>query len=366
MQRTNNKKEFHILALNVGSTSTKVAFYRNTESVIQETLVYRLEDRTPSVRDMKNQLTQREKDLYSFIEDHTIDMGDLDIIVSRGGLCRPGPSGVYDISPAMCDDMLAGRYGTHVSALGPAIALSMARKYNLRAIIIDPPSTDEFDAIARISGSPHIVRKSAFHALNQKAAARKAAGKLGRAYEDVNLIVAHLGGGITIGAHKKGRVVDSTHGLSEGPFTPERAGSLPTSEMIDLISSGKFESENLRTLLVGRGGLAGYLGTNRAEEVETRIEGGDEGARHIYQAMAYQIAKDIGAMSTVLKGVVDGIVLTGGLAYSNLLVNWIADRTGFLAPLFVFTGEDEMEAMAAGALRLLQGKENTIDYDQIR
>ena len=366
MKTTNNKKEFHILVLNVGSTSTKVALYSNTEPVIRETFVYRQEGTAPSVPDLKTQLPQREKDLNSFIEDHAIDMEKLDIIVSRGGLCRPGPSGVYDISPAMCDDMLVGRYGTHVSALGPAIALSMARKHNLRAIIVDPPSTDEFDAVARFSGIPHIERKSAFHALNQKTAARKAAGKLSRNYEDVNLIVAHLGGGITIGAHNKGRVVDSTHGLSEGPFTPERAGTLPTSEMIDLISSGEFENENLRTLLVSRGGLVGYFGTNRAEEVETRIEKGDEGARLIYQAMAYQIAKDIGAMSTVLKGVVDGIVLTGGLAYSNLLVNWIADRTGFLAPLFIFTGEDEMEAMATGALRLLQGKENSIDYDQIR
>jgi butyrate kinase len=362
MKTTNNKKEFHILVLNVGSTSTKVALYSNTEPVIRETFVYRQEDTAPSIPDLKTQLPQREKDLHSFIEDHTIDMGDLDIIVSRGGLCRPGPSGVYDISPAMCDDMLAGRYGTHVSALGPAMALSMARKHNLRAIIIDPPSTDEFDAVARFSGIPHIERKSAFHALNQKAAARNTAGKLGRNYEDINLIVAHLGGGITIGAHKKGRVVDSTHGLSEGPFTPGRAGSLPTSEMIGLISSGEFDSKSLRTLLVGRGGLVGYLGTNRAEDVEARIERGDEEARLVYQAMAYQIAKDIGAMGTVLQGVVDGIVLTGGLAHSDLLTEWIADRVEFLAPLFLFAGEDEMGAMANGALRVLQGKEDSITY----
>jgi len=362
MQRMHNKKDFLILAVNVGSTSTKAALYRNREFVARETFTYPLDDGSSSLPDLATQRPRREKDLLAFIEDHAVDPGNLDIIVSRGGLIRPGPSGIYEISQTMCDDMMTGRYGTHVSALGPAIAFSLARQHHLRAVIVDPPGTDEFEAVARLSGTPHIRRTSAFHALNQKAAARKAAGRLGRRYEAVNLIVAHLGGGITIGAHKRGRVVDSTHGLSEGPFTPERAGTLPTSGLIDLIRTGKFDDATLQAHLVGRGGLTAYLGTNRAEEVEARIERGDEDARLVYQAMAYQIAKDIGAMSTVLQGDVDGIVLTGGLAHSDRLTEWIGDRVEFLAPLFRFPGEDEMEAMADGALRVLQGRENSIKY----
>ncbi len=363
MQTLRDKKDFLILVVNVGSTSTKAALYRNRESLVRETFTYLQNDGPSSPPDLKAQRSPRERDLLGFIENHAINPGNLDIIVSRGGLIRPGPSGIYEISEALCDDMMTGRYGTHVSALGPAIALTLAREHHLRAIIIDPPGTDEFDAVARLSGTPHIERRSAFHALNQKAAARKAAGELGRRYEEVNLIVAHLGGGITIGTHKKGRVIDSTHGLSEGPFTPERAGTLPTSDLIDLIRTGRFDGATLQAHLVGRGGLMAYLGTNRAEEVEARIGRGDEDARLVYRAMAYQIAKDIGAMSTVLQGDVDGIVLTGGLAHSALLTDWIADRVGFLAPLFFFPGEDEMEAMADGALRILQGRENSIKYD---
>lgn len=357
-----DKKDFHILVLNVGSTSTKVALYRNEESLLRETVTYPSQDGSASFPDLKSQLVLREKDIHGFIEAHAINPAKLDIIVSRGGLCRPGNSGIYDISQAMCDDMLSGKYGTHVSALGPAIAFAFARKHHLKAVIVDPPGTDEFDAPARFSGTPRIERKSAFHALNQKAAARKAAAQLGRRYEELNLIVAHLGGGITIGAHQKGRVVDSTHGLSEGPFTPERTGGLPTSELLELVRTGQFDYKALQTHLVGRGGLTAYLGTNRAEEVEARIGRGDEDARLVYEAMAYQIAKDIGSMSTVLKGDIDGIVLTGGLAHSALLAGWIAERITFLAPLFLFPGEDEIEALAAGALRVLQGRENSIEY----
>jgi len=230
------------------------------------------------------------------------------------------------------------------------------------AIVIDPPSTDEFEPPARISGIPEIERKSAFHALNQKIAARRFAREAGKTYEELNLIVAHLGGGITIGAHRKGRVIDCTHGLGEGPFTPERAGSLPTTDLLDMAFSGTRDKKQIMSRLVGQGGLFAYLGTTDAQKVEDLVKAGDEKAARVYEAMAYQIAKDIGAMGTVLKGEIDGIVLTGGVAHSEMLTGWIMKRVRFIAPVFVFPGEDEMSALAEGGLRVLKGEEDVKPY----
>ncbi len=351
----------HILAINVGSTSTKVAFYRDSERLVQETIAYNSAD-LARYADLKDQLPLRKGDLRKFIEKNAIDMSKVALVISRGGLGRPGPAGAYSIDERMCEDLMQGRYGKHPSALGPAMALGLARQYGMPAVVIDPPSTDEFQPLARVSGLPEIERKSAFHALNQKAAARKAARRMNKRYEDVNLVVAHLGGGITIGAHGKGRVIDCTHGLNEGPFTPERAGALPTQDLLDLAQSGRVSPKDLSKKLVGQGGLAAYLGTTNAVEVEKAVSRGDAKAELIYQAMAYQIAKDIGAMAAVLEGKVDGVVLTGGLAHSEMLTGWVRQRTGFIAPVFVFPGEDEMEAMAEGSLRILRGEEKPREY----
>ena len=349
----------HILAINVGSTSTKVAFYRDSERLVQESISYSAAELS-RYEGLGEQLPLREEGLRKFIEKNAIDMSKVDLVISRGGLGRPGPAGAYSIVQAMCDDLLQGRYGKHPSALGPAMALGLARQYRMPAVVIDPPSTDEFQPLARVSGLPEIERKSAFHALNQKAAARKAAGQLSRRYEDVNFVVAHLGGGITIGAHCKGQVIDCTHGLTEGPFSPERAGALPTQDLLDL--AGRMSPKDLARKLVGQGGLAAYLGTTNAVDVEAAVKKGDAKAELIYRAMAYQIAKDIGAMAAVLAGDVDGVVLTGGLAHSEMLTGWVRQRVKFIAPVFVFPGEDEMEAMAAGALRILRGEETPREY----
>jgi butyrate kinase len=352
----------HILAINVGSTSTKVAFYRDSERLVQETITYNSSD-LARYADLKDQLPLREGDLRKFIEKNAIDMSKVALVISRGGLGRPAPAGAYTIDERMCDDLIQGRYGKHPSALGPSMALGLARRYRMPAVVIDPPSTDEFQPLARVSGLPEIERKSAFHALNQKAAARKAARQMNKRYEDVNLVVAHLGGGITIGAHEKGRVIDCTHGLSEGPFTPERAGHLPTQDLLDLAQSGRVSPKDLSKKLVGQGGLAAYLGTTNAVEVEKAVGKGDAMSELIYRAMAYQIAKDIGAMATVLGGKVDGIVLTGGIAHSEMLTGWVKQRTEFVAPVFIFPGEDEMEAMAEGSMRILRGEEAPRAYE---
>ena len=353
------EKTRHILAVNVGSTSTKVAFYRNTERLVQESLTYGAAE-LAGFKDLREQLPLREAGLRSFIEKNRIDMGQVDLVISRGGLGRPAPAGAYAIDEAMCEDLMEGRYGKHPSALGPSMAMGLARQYGMPAVVIDPPSTDEFAPLARVSGLPEIERKSAFHALNQKAAARRAAAALKKRYEEVNLVVAHLGGGITIGAHNRGQVIDCTHGLNEGPFSPERAGALPTQDLLDL--AGRVSPKDLSKKLVGQGGLAAYLGTNDAVKVEAAVKKGDAKAEVIYRAMAYQVAKDIGAMASVLSGDVDGVVLTGGLAHSETLTGWVKGRVKFIAPVFIFPGEDEMEAMAEGALRILRGEETPRPY----
>jgi butyrate kinase len=355
------KKTRHILAINVGSTSTKVAFYRDSERLVQESIAYSAAD-LARYASLKDQLPLRAEGLRKFIEKNAIDMGKVDLVISRGGLGRPGPAGAYSIDETMCDDLMQGKYGKHPSALGPSMALALARQYHMPAVVIDPPSTDEFQPLARVSGLPEIERKSAFHALNQKAAARKAAGQLNKRYEDVNLVVAHLGGGITIGAHCRGKVIDCTHGLNEGPFSPERAGALPTQDLLDLAQSGRVIPKDLARKLVGQGGLAAYLGTTNAVEVEAAVKKGDAKAELIYRAMAYQIAKDIGAMAAVLWGDIDGVVLTGGLAHSEMLTEWVRQQTKFIAPVFIFPGEDEMEAMAEGSLRILRGEETPREY----
>lgn len=354
-------KEYRLLIINVGSTSTKIACFHGEHALAEETIVYRGEDLARH-SSMADQLPLREQGVITFLEKHGIDMAGIDMIVSRGGLGRPAPAGAYRVDEAMCRDLLEGAYGTHPSAMGPTMAFNVSRRHGIPAIVVDPPSTDEFEPLARLSGIPGIERRSAFHALNQKRAARWCAAGMGRAYEDVNVVVAHLGGGVTIGAHRKGRVVDCTHGLAEGPFTPERAGALPTMDLLELVLSGKMDREQVRLLLVGRGGLAAYLGTTDARDVEERIRGGDETAHTVFEAMAYQVAKDIGAMSTVLAGEVDGIVLTGGLARSAMLTGWIGGRVRFIAPVFVYPGEDEMRALADGGLRVLRNEEHLKPY----
>jgi len=351
----------NIFVINVGSTSTKVSLFKMTEVIAGKTIEYSNAELV-QYKDLNDQLPPREADILEFISNNDINMRDVDIIISRGGLGKPGPAGAYEINETMCDDLITGKYGKHPSALGPAMAFDMSKKYGIRAIVIDMPGTDEFQPLARISGLPELERKSGFHALNQKAAARRAASEMGKSYKDCNLVIAHLGGGITIGAHRCGQVIDCTHGLSEGPFTPGRVGSLPTMSLVDLAFSDKYSKEEIQTRLVGQGGLSAYLGTADALKVEEMINGGDGNAKSIYQAMAYQIAKDIGAMSVVLKGHIDGIVLTGGLAHSEMLTGWIKEWIRFIAPVFIYPGEDEMKAMAEGALRVLQGEEQVNKY----
>ncbi len=354
-----------ILAVNVGSTSVKMTLENFSGSLKHTNFPLQIGSRetlfTSScfMAEVKN----LEPKVMEFLSTNGITLSKVTIIVSRGGLQRPGTAGAYLINRSMCNDLCQGVYGHHPSSLGPVLAFILAERADCRAYVIDPPSTDEFSDLARLSGIPEIRRESAFHALSHKAVGRRAAAELGKSYDQCRLVVAHLGGGITIGAHDRGQVVDCTHGLSEGPFSPERAGSLPTLELLKIPTdrpSGNCQAEKK---LVGEGGLQAYLGTKDALEVESRISEGDKQAALVYEAMAYQTAKDIAAMAAVLAGEVDAVVLTGSLAKSSLLLEWITARVAFLGPILVYPGEGEMDALLAAAHRILGGEEEWITYE---
>lgn len=347
-------RSFRILVINMGSTSTKVALFEAAQPVFQDDLGFSWS------MPLAEQLPLRREQLLQLLKVKRVKTHQLDLIVSRGGLTGPLAAGIYRINRKMCDDLMSGKYGVHPSSLGPVIALELADQAGIMAVTLDTPVTDEFHELARISGIHGIERQSVFHALSQKAAARKAAASMGKKYEDASFVIAHLGGGITVGAHLRGRVIDCTHALSEGPFTPERAGSLPTLPLVEMVCAGSDKSSLYRQL-IGEGGLASYLNTKDARVVENRIALGEAGVALIFKAMAYQIAKEIGAMATVLSGEVDAVVLTGGLSRSSLLTEWVKERVSFIAHVLILP-ENEMLALAQGGCRVLAGIEQVTDY----
>jgi len=354
-----------VLVINPGSTSTKIAVFDDENSLLEKTIRHSA-DELKGFKSIIDQYDFRVKVIEDVLKENNFNLEDFDAFVGRGGLLHPIESGTYRVNEDMIKDLKECRYGEHASNLGAIIAYSLAQKVNKSAYIVDPVVVDEMDKLARYSGLKGIERKSIWHALNQKAVARRAAKDLGKSYNEANLIVVHLGGGISVAAHKKGRTVDVNNALNgDGPFAPERAGGLPTISLVDLCMSGKYTYEEMKKLLAGKGGLVSHLGTNNAIEVEQMINKGDEYARLVYEAMAYQVAKTIGEMATVLKGHVDAIVLTGGIANSQMLVNWIKERVSFIAPVLVYPGEDEMRALLEGALRVLRGEEKEKIYERI-
>lgn len=348
---------YRILVINPGSTSTKIAIYDNDLPVFEKTIRHNLETLN-EFDHIIDQYQYRKQILLNSLDIEGFNLSKLDAVCGRGGLLRPIEGGTYRVNSIMLDDLRSGFGGEHASNLGGIIAYEIAEGLNIPAYIVDPVVVDEMDPIARISGSSLIQRKSIFHALNQKAVAKRVASELGKKYEELNLIVTHMGGGITVGAHKKGKVVDVNNGLNgEGPFSPERAGTVPAGDLISLCYSGEYFREEIMKQLVGRGGLVSYLGTNDGIAVEKMIANGDENARLIYSAMAYQVAKEIGSASAVLAGRVDGIILTGGLAYGRELVEQISEKINWIADVIVKPGENELQALAEGALRVLRNEE---------
>ncbi|MFA5523621.1 MAG: butyrate kinase [Tissierellales bacterium] len=353
---------YKLLVINPGSTSTKIGVFDNEEIVLEETLRHSNEE-LEGFTTLFDQYEFRKEIILDILKDKGIDISELSAVVGRGGLLRPISGGTYRVNDKMLEDLRKGTFGEHASNLGGAIAYEIATLINVPSFIVDPVVVDEMDDIARISGMPEISRISIWHALNQKAVARRFAKDNNRNYEDLNLIVAHLGGGISVGAHKKGKVVDVNNALDgEGPFSPERSGGLPVGDLAKLCFSGKYTLAEMKKRIKGCGGLVAYLGTNDAREVCKMIEAGDNKAKLVYEAMAYQIAKEIGSMSTVLEGQVDGIVLTGGIAYDKMFTSWIKDKVAFIGDVVICPGEDELIALAQGGLRVLEGEEEAKEY----
>jgi len=348
-------QSFRILVINPGSTSTKFALYRDGVKEVQEDAAV---EKLPG--SLVDQLPAHLKAAGDFLARHGAD--PLHAVVGRGGLVRPVPSGTIPVDEAMMEDARKGFQGEHVSNLGCLIAHGIAAPLGLPSFVVDPVAVDEMPELAKLTGLPQIRRQSLSHALNVHAAARKACEKTGKALGATRWVVAHLGGGFSIVPLDGGRIVDTNNANSGGPFSPTRAGTLPTQPLIKLCLSGQHDAGALKKMTTKEGGLMAHLGTMDAREVEARVAGGDEKARLVYEAMAYQVAKEIGAMAAALGGGLDGVVLTGGLAHSEQFCGWVERRVAFLGPLFRFPGEFEMEALALGALRVLRGEEAPVPY----
>lgn len=355
-------KTYTILVINPGSTSTKIAIYENEKEVLIDTIKHSA-DEIKQFETIYSQLDFRKNIVLEVLKNNNIDLNTIDAIAGRGGNMKPVDGGTYLVNEPMIEDLKVGIMGQHASNLGGIIAHEIGKPYGLKAYVVDPVVVDEFEEISRISGIPEIPRKSKDHPLNSKAVARRAAKELGGKYDELNIITAHLGGGISIGVHKKGRVVDVNNALDgDGPFSPERAGGVPIGGLVDLCFSGEYTKAEVRKKIVGNAGLVAYLGTNDGREVQKMIKNGDKKAELIYKAMAYQIAKAIGAGATALKGNVDAIVLTGGLAFDNEFIGWINESVSFISKIIVYPGEYEMIALTQGIIRVLNGEEELKEY----
>lgn len=345
------------LVINPGSTSTKVGVFEDETLLFEETLRHPTEEiaKYASVIDQKD---FRKEIILDFLKEKDCDPKTLNVIVGRGGLLKPIPGGTYAVSDALLADLKAGVQGQHASNLGGIIAREIGDQLGIPSFIVDPVVVDELSDVARFAGHPLFHRTSIFHALNQKAVAKRYAKEHGKKYEDLNLIVCHMGGGCSIGAHVHGSVVDTQNALDgDGPFSPERSGSLPTGQLVSLCFSGKYTAGEVRKMLAGHGGLVAYTGSNDMRDLLKAAAEGDKEIAATVDAFHYQIGKEVGAMAAVMKGKVDQIILTGGIAYGQETVDAITDMVGWIAPITVYPGEDELLALAQGALRVLNGEE---------
>ncbi len=354
-------KKYTILTINPGSTSTKIGVFENEDLLFEHTVRHNsnIIEKYGTVWD---QYTFRKKEIVEILQKNNFDLKKLDAVVGRGGLVRPIPSGIYAVDEEMIQDARIGYQGQHASNLGCVIAYSIGWEFNLPSYIVDPPAVDDFEPLARVSGYAGIERSSLIHALNIFATARNYAKSIKKEFTDLNLIVAHLGGGISVAAIKNGKAINSNNGIDEGPFTPERSGRLPLMKFIKMCKSDKYTEAELKKIVAGKGGLVSYFNTNKAHEVEKMAKSGSPKFKLVYEAMAYQIAEEIGARATNLKGKVDAIILTGGIAHSKMLTNFVKERVEHISKFKVIPGELELEALAAGGIRALNGEELVKKY----
>ena len=352
-----------ILAINPGSTSTKFALFEEEKLIFEKSLSHSQTD-LAGYEKITDQLQFRKNLIMSELSKSKSAPDMIKVVVGRGGLVKPIESGIYKVNHKMLEDLSSGYFGHHASNLGGLIADEIASALpSAEAYIVDPVVVDELEDVARISGHPALSRRSIFHALNQKAVARVYASSAGKKYEDLNLIIAHMGGGISVGAHKKGRVIDVNNALDgDGPFSPERSGGLPAGQLAELCFSGKYSHSQIKSMITGKGGMVAYLGTNNFKDVCGMAENGDEKAILIRNAVSYQVAKEIGALASVLHGSVDAIILTGGMAYQESNIRTIRTMVEYISEVVVYPGEDEMKALAFNALLALDGKIEIREY----
>lgn len=356
--------DYLLLIINPGSTSTKVAIFINDKLIQEQVLKHEASDLKPFSR-IVDQLDFRKQLIIDFLAEHRYSVDNIDVFVGRGGMLKSlKQNGTFRITENMVADLRAARYGQHASNLGAILAYELARPFNRPAFTVNPVSVDEMSDIARVSGLKGIERTSIFHALNHKAIARRHAKAVGKNYDELTLIIAHLGGGISVALHEKGRVVDVNNALGgDGPYSPERTGSLPTYPLIDLCFSGRYTQDQVKKMLVGGGGLVSYLGTANGLEIDKRVKAGDQEADFYLKAMAYNVIKEIGSLYFAAGGMVDGIILTGGLARNDYFVQLVKDKIQPIQSVFVYPGEDEMRALAEGALRVLSQEEKLQVYE---
>lgn len=353
---------YRILIINPGSTSTKIGVYEDETQLFEETLRHPTEEiaKYASIIDQKD---FRKEVILKVLEENNFDIHTLNVVVGRGGLLKPIPGGTYAVTEALLKDLRAGVQGQHASNLGGILAKEIGDEAGVPSYIVDPVVVDELEPVARYSGMPELPRRSIFHALNQKAVAKRYAKETGRSYDELRLIVIHMGGGVSVGAHRDGRVVDVNNILDgEGAFSPERAGTVPVGDLIKLCFSGRFTEKEIYKKICGNGGFNGYIGTNDMRDLMKMKAEGRKDAADLIDAFHYQIAKDAGAMAAVLDGQVDQIICTGGIAYNAETIEALKRKLGFIADFTVYPGEDELLALAQGALRVMTGEEEAKVY----
>lgn len=359
--RSDKLNKFNILTINPGSTSTKISIFDTEGKEIKEELHHDIKDLQG--RSEEEEILYRLELIEKILREKNIDLKNFNGIVGRGGLLRPLESGTYSINEKMIEDLKSGKYGKHASNFGGILAKKIGDKLNIPSFIVDPVVVDEMDDIAKISGIPEIPRKSIFHALNQKSVSRRFCDENSLDYKKISLIVVHMGGGVSVGIHHNGRVIDVNNALDgDGPFSPERSGGVPIGDFFRKYYEGLLDKEFLLKRIKGNGGVVGYLGTNNVKEIVENIEKGDSESKEIIDAMCYQISKEIGALSTVLNGKIDGIILTGGMAYSKYIVNKIEKRVSFISKVTTIPGENEMLSLYMGGCRVLGKNEDIKEY----
>lgn len=353
------------LIINPGSTSTKLGIFTDETLEMDETLRHSTEE-IAQYDSIIAQKDFRKKIILDFLKERSIDVKSFDVIVGRGGMLKPMPGGTYSVTDALRHDLEIGVQGQHASNLGGILAREIGDEIGVPSYIVDPVVVDELCDAARLSGLPEIPRVSVFHALNQKAVCRRYAAECGKKYEDLNLIGVHLGGGVSVAAHEHGRVVDVFNALDgDGAFSPERCGALPTGGLIRLCYSGKLTEKEMMKRAVGGGGFNAYLGTNDAREVMKMIDAGNADAKLMMDAFVLQLSKNVGSMACVLSGKVDRIIITGGIAHNKWVTDAVTERVSFIAPVTVYPGEDELLALAQGALRVMRGEEKAKIYEEV-